>query len=354
MSSIVSSGTVSSSTVSSSTVSSGTVSSSTVSSGTAMSLPVNLTRAGSALREQVGMLLSQPPELELTLAVVVVRDGEIIAEGYGPGAGVDQTLISWSMAKSMTHALFGLLTVDGLIDVNDPAPVPAWQNDDRRKITVQHLLTMQSGLRFAEDYVDAGESDCISMLFGSAKADAAAYAASLPLDHEPGTFWSYSSGTTNILCRIAGDCVGGGRKGMAEYLGTRLFGPTGMTSATPKFDDAGTFIGSSFVYATARDFARFGLLYLNDGIVDGKRILPIGWVNHARSPVPVPITETYGYGAHWWLLPEFDAYSCNGYEGQRVVVMPSKNTVVVRLGKTTAANADKLNARLHDLLRTVE
>jgi CubicO group peptidase (beta-lactamase class C family) len=316
-------------------------------------LAVNLATAGSALREEVGWFLSQPPELELTLALVVVKDGEIVAEGYGPGAGAEQTFISWSMAKSMTHAIFGLLTIDGLIDVRDPAPVPAWQNDDRRHITVQQLLNMRSGLRFAEDYVDAGVSDCIAMLFGEGKADVASYAAGLPLDHEPGTVWNYSSGTTNILCRIAGDLLGGGRDAMNDYLRNRLFEPTGMSSAVAKFDDAGTFIGSSFVYATALDFARFGLLYLHDGLINGSRVLPSGWADHARMPVPVPDTETYGYGAHWWLLPEFNAYSCNGYEGQRIIVLPDRNAVVVRLGKTTAANADTLNSRLHALLRTL-
>ncbi len=316
-------------------------------------LPVNLSRGDTELRDQVGRFLSQPPELELTLAIVVIKDGEIIAEGYGPGAGVDHTFISWSMAKSMTHAVYGLLTLDGLVDVNEPAPVAEWANDDRRNITIQHLLNMRSGLRFAEDYVDAGTSDCIAMLFGEGQADTAGYAAGLPLDHEPGTVWNYSSGTTNILCRIAGQRIGGGQAGMAAYLQSRLFDPCGITSAIPKFDAAGTFIGSSFVYATARDFARFGLLYLNDGVVNGQRILPEGWVDHAREAIPVPETETYGYGAHWWLLPEFGAFSCNGYEGQRIVVLPSQNAVVVRLGKTTAANSDTLNARLHDLLRCV-
>ena len=316
-------------------------------------LPVELGHAGAAVRERVGYFLSQPPELELTLALVIVKDGAIIAEGYGPGAGVDQTFVSWSMAKSMTHALYGLLRLDGLVDVDEPAPVAAWQHDGRRSITIQDLLNMRSGLRFAEDYVDAGVSDCIAMLSGPGKADMAAFAAGLPLDHEPGTFWNYSSGTTNILCRIAGDRIGGGRAGMANYLASRLFGPVGMTSAVAKFDEVGTFVGSSFVYATARDFARFGLLYLNEGCVNGERILPTGWVDHARTAVPVPETETYGYGAHWWLLPEFNAFSCNGYEGQRIIVLPSHNAVVVRLGKTVAANTVTLNDTLHSLFRTL-
>jgi CubicO group peptidase (beta-lactamase class C family) len=316
-------------------------------------LEVDLGASTPALRSSIGHLLSQPPELQLTLAVLVVQDGRIVAEGYGPACGVDHTLISWSMAKSITHALFGLLLSDGLVGLEDRAPVVQWQGDDRSAITVQQLLNMRSGLEFVEDYVDEHMSDCIKMLFGGGASDVAAYAASKPLVHEPGTFWSYSSGTTNILCRIAGDLIGGGAAGMQDYLQKRLFDPLGMRSAVARFDAAGTFIGSSFVYATARDFARFGLLYLHDGMVDGDRILPEGWVEHARRPVPVPETETYGYGAHWWLAPEFNAFACHGHEGQRIVVVPDHNAVVVRLGKTTAEHGDALNAAMHDLLRSL-
>ena len=133
--------------------------------------------------------------------------------------------------------------------------------------------------------------------------------------------WNYSSGTTNIVARIAGDVVGGGADSMRTFLQDRLFGPLGMASASPRFDDAGTFIGSSFLYATAQDFARFGYLYLRDGTWDGARLLPEGWVDHARAPVPVPATEEFGYGAHWWLWREYPgAFAAHGYEGQYVIV----------------------------------
>ena len=154
-----------------------------------------------------------------------------------------------------------------------PAAVPEWlaAGDPRRAITLQQLLEMRSGLRFAEDYVDAGVSDVIEMLFGTGQHDVAAFAADFPLDHAPGTVWSYSSGTTNIVSRIVGDVVGGGEAGHARASSSeRLFGPLGMASADPRFDDAGTFVGSSFLYATARDFARFGYLYLRDGVWDGR------------------------------------------------------------------------------------
>ncbi len=155
---------------------------------------------------------------------------------------------------------------------------------------------MRSGLHFVEDYVDDQTSNCIEMLFGGTDPSHAAYAAAQPLDHPPGEVWSYSSGTTNILCRIVGDVLTGAsggdpaarRQAVERYLAERLFGPVGMTSAIPKFDDAGDFVGSSYVYATARDFARFGELYRHDGVTDsgsGARILPEGWLDHARTKV---------------------------------------------------------------------
>ena len=298
--------------------------------------------------------ISQPDDLGLTLATVAIHRGRLVAERYGDTADESTTLISWSMAKSITHAVFGLLHADGLIDPADRAPVPSWANDERSEITVQHLLNMASGLHFVEDYVDAGTSDVIEMLFGAGIDDHAAYATNMPLDHRPGTVWNYSSGTTNILARIAGDLIGGGRAGVERYLGERLFGPLGMTSADPRFDTAGTFVGSSYVYASARDFARFGLLHLRDGIWDGARILPEGWVDHARTPVSIPISadlEPHGYGAHWWLWRHGrSAFHASGYEGQRIIVSPEQDLVLVRLGKSPAELQPAYDAWLDELL----
>ena len=192
--------------------------------------------------------------------------------------------------------LTGFLVGDGRLAIDDPAPVPEWRapDDPRQPITVQQLLEMRSGLQFAEDYVDAGVSDVIEMLFGRGQHDVATFAAGFPLDHPPGAVWSYSSGTTNIVSRVVGDAVGGGEAGMRRFLQDRLFDPLGMASADPRFDEAGTFIGSSFLYATAHDFARFGYLYLRDGVWEGERLLPEGWVDHARTSVPVPPRRSSG------------------------------------------------------------
>lgn len=306
-------------------------------------------------------LFDRHPDTGRTLAVVVMQGGEVVFERYGtqpdtefgPGGAVtaDTTLISWSMAKSITHAAVGLLVGDGLLDLAAPAPVPSWVGTAKAGITLQQLLEMRSGLQFVEDYVDGSVSHVIEMLFGEGHADVAGFAAALPLEHEPGTVWSYSSGTTNIIARIVGDVVGGGREGMESFLRERLFAPAGMHSAIPKFDDAGTFIGSSFVYATARDFARFGELYRNDGIAaDGTRVLPASWSRHGGTWASYDSEFDYHYGAQWWGWPEYPgSMACHGYEGQYTLVVPDREMVVVHLGKWPEA----VRAPLRPLMRRI-
>ena len=191
---------------------------------------------------------------------------------------------------------------------------------------------MRDGLDFTEDYVDAGVSDVIEMLFGAGKDDVAAYAEARPLAHEPGTRFNYSSGTSNIVAAIAGRCAGSGAA-FVDLLRRRVFEPVGMASADPRLDDAGTFIGSSYVYATARDFTRFGLLYLRDGMWNGQRILPEGWVDHARRLRSVD-EEGNGYGAHWWVVDDDQgSFRASGYEGQAILICPGLDVVAVRLGR---------------------
>ncbi|MEO1661947.1 MAG: serine hydrolase [Pseudomonadota bacterium] len=288
--------------------------------------------------------LSNPDDLGETHAVLVIQGGQIVCEAYGEGFGPEKTYPSWSMAKSITHALVGMAIADGKMTLEAPVGLPEWQGDGRREITLQHLLQMASGLRFREDYVDAGVSDTIEMLFGPGKPDVAQYAIDQVLEHPPGTFWSYSSGTTNIICRLLADALGLDCDGMEAFMRARLFAPVGMRSPLPKFDEAGTFIGSSFCYCTARDFARFGLLYLRGGQWDGAQLLSPAWVDHARTPLAcVPEDEPMGYGGHWWLgLAGPGSFSANGYQGQYIVLVPEKDLIIVRHG---ASEDQKDNVR---------
>lgn len=278
-----------------------------------------------------------PDQMGETHGFLAVQGGRVVAERYWRDHDQDTTHHSWSQAKSMTQALIGILVREGKIDIHTPADVPEWQSTDdpRRSITLDQLLRMSSGLKFAEDYVDAGVSDVIEMLFGSGKDDVAAYAAKSPLVHPPGTVWSYSSGSTNIVARCAARALGASGPAFRDFMLRELFDAIGMASATPKFDAAGTFIGSSFCYCTVRDFARFGLLYLRGGVWDGRRILPEGWVDYARTPTPVPPTEELGYGAHWWLgMAGPGSFSANGYGGQYTLIVPDLDLILVRNGKS--------------------
>ncbi|MFT4774895.1 MAG: CubicO group peptidase (beta-lactamase class C family) [Ilumatobacter sp.] len=325
------------------------------------------------LAQLVDELFDRPAAEGHSLALVIQQGGAVVAERYGTQPAndfqpaveldADSTLISWSMAKSITHAAIGILVADGSIDIDAPASVPEWKGTPKEVITTLQLLEMRSGLHFVEDYVDGTASNCIEMLFGNAGPSHAAYAASQPLDHEPGSVWNYSSGTTNIISRIIGDIVSGGPGGdpgdreaaMRLFLSERLFTPTGMDTAEPKFDGAGDFVGSSYLYASARDFARFGELYRHDGVTDlgnGAQILPVGWADHAAVQVATDDESGFGYGRHWWSWPEISrSYSCHGYEGQFIIVAPESEVVLVHLGKTDISVAPALRARLGGLLQ---
>lgn len=302
-----------------------------------------------------------------SLAEVVVHRGRVVVERYQgtvhpPGSGwgaepvpVDASvpLLSWSMAKSITADLIGLLIADGRLRLEDRAGFEAWAGDGRSAITIEHLLHMTDGLAWAEDYVDAGVSDVIEMLFGSGRPDVCGYAVGRPLGHPPGTRWNYSSGTTNVLAGILARHLGPG--GTGPFAVERLFAPIGMTSIRMTHDEAGTFVGSSYAYATALDYARFGLLHLRDGMWDGRRVLPAGWVDVERTPVQIcDDPDGYGYGAQFWLWPDAwghpGVFACQGYEGQRIVCDPVTDSVVVRLGRTPAEHAPALRAHMVDVL----
>ena len=196
------------------------------------------------------------------------RYGGLLPQWDKPGKPVvgETPLLSWSMAKSMLHAIVGMLVAEGRLVLDAPAPVPLWQSpgDPRGEITLQQLLDMRDGLDFVEEYEDPEASDVLQMLFGRGRADMATFAADRPLAGPPGTRFNYSSGTSNIISGIVARTVGPGDR-YRRFLADRLFGPLGMTSATVTLDDAGAWVAASYVYATARDYARFGLLYLRDG-----------------------------------------------------------------------------------------
>lgn len=278
-----------------------------------------------------------------TRAVVVVKDGWVVAERYAPGIDPNDAQLGWSMTKSITHALVGILVGDGVLDIHEPAGLPEWSGpqDPRRQITLDQLLRMSSGLEFGEAYTDM-RSDVVTMLFRA--PNAGAVAAAKPLEVRPDSVWSYSSGSTNIVTRAL-------RLALEDDTAywrlpyDRLFGPIGMRTAVVETDPSGTFVGSSFGYASARDWARFGLLYLQDGVWGDERLLPEGWVEYGTTPT---VTDpSLSYGAHWWLnaggawpgVPR-DGFRAQGFQGQYLSVIPSKGTVLVRLGQSPGDDFD--------------
>lgn len=285
----------------------------------------------------------EPEDIDRTHAVVAIQGGEIVAERYAHDATPEDTFLSWSMAKSVTNALIGILVRQGKLDISRPMPVKEWpEGDKRRRITIDQMLRMVDGLRFreAEDlggggvrYYTPEESDVIPMLFGEGKSDVAAWAATLPYVAEPETRWNYNSGGTNLLSRLVAETVGGGEAGMRAFMKRELFDPIGMTSADPRFDEAGNFVGSSHFFASARDFARFGYLYLRNGRWDGQQILPEGWVDYSRTSSPAAPSGCYG--AQFWVIPgSLGLFECHGAGGQRITISPKLDLVIVRLGKT--------------------
>lgn len=281
-----------------------------------------------------------------TKAVVILHKGRLIAERYAEGVNAETPLIGWSMSKGITGLATGLMVGDGLLDPAAPAEVSLWHEaaeDPRAQITLDHLLRMSSGLAFDETY--ATGSDVTHML--SNAGDAGGFAASMPLEADPDTRWSYSSGTSNIVAGILKQASGGSLQSHYDYMHQKLFGPLGITSAILETDADGTFIGSSYSYLTAQDWARLGQFCLQDGAWNGQQLLPQGWMTYVTTPTQTNTGNDYG--AHFWLnvdpmdggqprawptLPT-DTYFMSGFQGQIVAVVPSSDLVVVRLGFTS-------------------
>lgn len=287
-----------------------------------------------------------------TRALLILSGGRIIAERYGPGFGPQTRMIGWSMSKTVTGVLIGLLVADGRLRLDESVPIPAWQRsgDPRGEITLRQLLQMRSGLRHTENGSPPWTSDEVRMLFLDGRDNMAAYAEAQPLEAEPGAKWEYSTASTVILNDIAARVLSDSpdpvrrRQAVADYLRTRLFTPLGMRSMVAEFDAAGTMIGGSMIHATARDWARMGELLRNGGAVKGAQVLPRAWIEFMTRPSP----RNPGFGAQLWLnRPQVDGkdvllpgraprsmVGSVGHMGQFVLVSPEQRLTVVRLGHT--------------------
>jgi CubicO group peptidase (beta-lactamase class C family) len=296
-----------------------------------------------------------------TRALLVVQAGRLVYERYAEGFDQESLFQSWSMAKSITNAFAGVLVGKGRLDVNARAPVPEWSNsgDSRRDLRLLHLLQMRSGLKNDDGFgmKDMSRAFISRLVFGEGALSPAAYAANVPLEYPIGEHWAYSSGTSMIIARLCGEEVGGGSVGTRDFLREELFGPIGMRSAQPEFAKSGEFMGGVFFHARARDWARFGYLYLRDGVWNGRRILPAGWVDFSRTANPASNNRTHG--AHFWLngdpiseggqwkpLPggPNSAFMAEGAEFQMVAIVPEKDLVAVRLGTSQGASFVELKA----------
>lgn len=303
-----------------------------------------------------------------TRAVLVMYGGRIVAERYADGFGKETRFAGWSMAKSITGVMIGMLVSDGRLRLNETAPVPIWQRsgDPRGEITLRQLLQMRSGLRHTETADPAYAADRARMLFLEGRGDMAGYAEAQPLEAEPGRKFEYSSATALILSDVTARALTdsrdpGIRRGLvSEYLRTRLLEPLGMRSMVAEFDAAGTLIGSSMIHGTARDWAKFGEFLRHGGSVKGAQLVPRGWIDFMTSPSP----RNPAYGAQLWLnrqQPEGEdmlfpgkapasLFACIGHLGQYVIVSPQQKLTIVRLGHTGDEQRAALRERLLDIV----
>ena len=287
-----------------------------------------------------------------TRSVLVLYKNKIIAEQYTKGFSKDTPILGWSMAKSILATLYGTLEFQGKIDINTQAPVVAWQNDARKHITINNLLRMHSGLEWEEDYSKI--SDVTKMLF--LDTDMTIRQKEKKSIAKPGELWNYSSGTSNLLSGILRDQFTT-RQAYLDYLYTDLIDKIGMHSMIMEADMEGNYVGSSYCWATTRDWAKFGTLYLNNGNWNGEQLFSKDWITYITQPTKNADGE---YGAHFWLnaggkypnAPR-DMYSANGYQGQRIFIIPSKDLVIVRTGLAASPGFD-MNAFLGDILQSID
>lgn len=324
-------------------------------------------------RDKIGRVIAplfEDPAMSETRAVVIMQGGRLVAERYAPGYNADTRLISWSMGKSVTATLLGLMIADGRLSLDEPAPVPEWQTpgDPRANITLRHLLYMSSGLDHSE-FPDPGsameifEADTPRMLFLDGRENVARYAEGRPMEAKPGEKFEYSTPTTHILVDIMTRSLTDSkdpevrRDAMNEYLQGRLFDPLSMASAFAEYDRNGTMLGGSMIHATARDWAKFGEFLRNNGSVRSAQLLPTSWTRFMKTSSP----NDAAYGGHIWLnhkrpsgrdqvlFPDkgpSDVFSALGHLGQFTLVSPQNRLTVVRLGKTVDADLDPVSNQL--------
>jgi CubicO group peptidase (beta-lactamase class C family) len=307
-----------------------------------------------------------------TRAVIVMHKGKIVAEQYGADYGAETRFISWSMAKSVTSVLLGMMVADGRLTLDEPAPVTEWQSpgDPRGKITLRHLLHMHSGLQHkegADDSTPIYEADTTRLLFLDGRDNVARYAEGHPMEAELGKQFEYSTATTHIINDIMTRSLTDSknpiirRDAMLEYAKGRLFDPLGMGSAFAEFDRSGTMLGGSMIHATARDWAKFGEFLRNNGSVRSAQLLPTSWLQFMRTSSP----NDPAYGGHIWLnkrrpdgrdsvlFPDkapSDVYAALGHLGQFVIVSPQHNLTIVRLGKTGNKNMAPIDIQLAKII----
>ena len=287
-----------------------------------------------------------------TRSVVILHKDHLIMEKYADGFNKDSKILGWSMTKSITATYFGILQYQGKININNPAPIAEWANDERSKITLNNLIQMNSGLEWEERYDKI--SDATKMLFKS--KDMGQVQLNKPLFGKPNISWNYSSGTSNLLSKILRKQF----KTHQEYLDfwySSLIDKIGMYSMLVETDMEGNFVGSSYAWATSRDWAKFGLLYLHNGNWYGEQLFDPSWSKYVSTPTP---TSNGRYGGHFWLnssdkYPDAprDLYYASGFQGQKVIIIPSKDLVIVRMGLTDDESFD-FNAFLKEVLGSFE
>lgn len=293
----------------------------------------------SAYQNLTDSILQQDNDAGLqTRALLVVKGDNIIAESYAEGITAATPLLGWSMGKSLTAIMLGRLEAMQLVDLDSKTGFAQWQNDERVHITIRDLMQMTSGLEFDETY--APGSDSTRMLFTQHSASEVALEANS--GHAPGKHFSYSSGTTNILMRWIRDQLGS-NQALLQFFTQEILTPAGMKHTVFEVDPSGIFVGSSYIFASARDWGRLGLLMLNNGEINGKKLLTSGWVQQAHQSNTSNNYRKYGYQfwlnaaqgeLRWPALPT-DVYMMMGNRKQVVMIIPSKDIVIVRLGWTS-------------------